>query len=75
MARLARFKVIARLDMASTPISGTVTIDRDAGLFSVRPKGRRQEYTLPLADVADMVVHRLIQAEVGLKLATKVKRK
>lgn len=38
---IARFQVLAVLD-ASRAQEGTVTIDRDAGLFGVRPKRRRR---------------------------------
>jgi len=62
MARV-HFPVIGRLDMASRLTRGTVTIDRGAGLFSVRPYRRRRIYTLPLSTVADIVVGRLVQAE------------
>lgn len=61
---VARFAVVARLEMASVPSAGTVIIDRGAGLFGVRPHRRRRVYELPLADVASMVVRRIIQAEV-----------
>ena len=52
MAR-SRFKVCGRLDHASRVSDGTVTIDRGAGLFSVRPLRRRTTYTLPLDKVAE----------------------
>jgi hypothetical protein len=45
---VARFKVHAVLEQAR-PTDGTVTIDRGAGTFSVRPARRRRVYTLPLA--------------------------
>lgn len=64
MKRLSRFRITGRLDM-STPQSGTVTIDRAAGLFSVRPMRRRREYVVPLAAVAEMVVSRIIKAELA----------
>jgi hypothetical protein len=62
--RRSRFRVVARLDLASRASVGTVTIDRGAGLFSVRPLRRRRVYELPLADVAAMVVRSIIAAEV-----------
>lgn len=64
MKRLCRVRIVGRLDM-STPQAGTVTIDRAAGLFSVRPLRRRREYVVPLAAVAEMVVSRIIKAEVA----------
>ena len=64
--RRSRFRVTARLDMASRASVGTVTIDR-AGpcpLFSVRPLRRRRVYAVPLATVAEWVVRTLIAEEV-----------
>ena len=58
------FPVIAQLDEARAQ-SGTVSIDRKAGLFSVRPLRRRRVYTLPLALVASIVVSRIVKAEVA----------
>jgi hypothetical protein len=63
--RRSRFRVVARLDMASRASVGTVTIDRGAApLFSVRPLRRRRVYTVPLATVAEWVVRTLIAEEV-----------
>ena len=70
---IARFRVVGRLDMASRPTNGTVTIDRGANLFSVRPLRRRRIYTLPLDVVAGMVVRSLILTEVREKRAAKKK--
>lgn len=70
---VARFRVVGRLDMASRPTVGTVTIDRGASLFSVRPLRRHRTYTLPLDVVAGMVVRALIMAEVREKRAAKKK--
>jgi hypothetical protein len=70
---IARFRVVGRLDMASRPTIGTVTIDRGANLFSVRPLRRRRIYTLPLDVVAGMVVRSLILTEVREKRAAKKK--
>lgn len=75
MSRVARFKVDTRLDAAGMLDGCTITIDRDAGLFTVRPKRRRKLYTLPLSTVAGMVAHRLILAEVSAKRAAKKNRK
>lgn len=62
--KASHFRVVALLEMASRPQIATVTIDRAANLFTVRPLRRRRVYTLPLADVASMVVRGLIRAEV-----------
>lgn len=60
----------AALDTAR-PQAGTVTIDRDAALFSVRPLHRRRVYELPLATVAAMVAHAVIKQEVAQARAVK----
>lgn len=67
---ISRFPVVAALDMARAQ-DGTVTIDRTAGLFGVRPKRGRRVYTLPLATVASIVVSRVIKAEVAEQRRTK----
>lgn len=70
--RVARFRVLGRLDMASRPSYGTVTMDRaGTGMFSVRPLRRRRVYTLPLSTVAEMVVRSIIAAEVREKRAAR----
>lgn len=69
----ARFRIVACLDLAR-PQAGTVTIDRARGLFSVRPLRRHREYVLPLADVAAMVVSRIIKNEVAEARVTKKRR-
>lgn len=66
----AHFKVFAVLD-ASRPTAGTVTIDRGAGIFSVRPSRRRKVYELPLGDVASIVVAKMVKAEVAAKRAAR----
>lgn len=63
MAR-CRFRILGRLDL-SRPQEGTVTVERGALLFGVRPLRRRREYVLPLATVAEMVVSRVIKAELA----------
>jgi hypothetical protein len=60
--RRARFKIRAKLDRAF-PEEGTVEIDREASLFSVRPKRRRKRYELTLEKVASMVVASVCRAE------------
>lgn len=68
---VARFRVVALLEDASRPAQGTVLVEREAGLFSVRQLRRHRLYTLPLADVASMVVRRIVAAEAREKLAAK----
>jgi hypothetical protein len=75
VSRVARFKIDMRLDAAGMLDGCTVTIDRDAGLFSVRPKRRRKLYTLPLYTVAGMVAHRIELNEAAAKRAAKKARR
>lgn len=74
MKRAHHFRITARLDMASRLIQGTVTID-PRGTFIVRPHRRRRTYELPLDQVADMVVKRLVAAELLRSRLEKAKRR
>ena len=68
----SRFKLEGRFDGAD---GATVTINRDGvPLFSVRPSRRRREYTLPLKDVAEMVLWRIVKAEANVDLRPRKKR-
>lgn len=69
----ARFRVVERLDMASTPQIGTVTIDRTTGTFAVRPLRRHRDYVLPLAMVARIVCRCVIAGELAERRRTKKK--
>lgn len=69
-ARRCRFRIVGRLDLSRAQ-EGTVTIDRNALLFGVRPLRRRREFVLPLATVAEIVVARVIKAELAERLATR----
>ncbi len=73
--RKARFQVIGKLDSCGAPQEGTVTIDRRLGLFIVRPARRRRVYELPLADVATMVVWKVIRAELADRRADRKARR
>lgn len=75
MARQSRYSVVGRLDMASRMTRGTVTINREAGLFTVRPLRRRKLYELPLSDVATMVCQRIVKAEIFQKRLAKAAKK
>jgi len=75
MSRKSRFKVYGRLDGSGGGMSGTMIIDRDAGLAHVRPARRRRMYTMPLSMVADMICMRIIHNEVREKRVAKGKRK
>lgn len=69
----SRFRTYSSLDKAP---GATVTIDRGALTFSVRPLRRKREFTLPLHVVAEMVWWRIVKAElVEKKAAKKAKRK
>lgn len=59
---LSKYKVEGRLDGAD---GGTVRIHRETGLIAVRPKGRHRVYELLLADVAQMIIERVVRAEVA----------
>ena len=61
----SRFQVFARLDQASRAQRGTVTIERESGLFQVRPLRRRRVYELMLSDVASIVVRSILRAELA----------
>jgi len=69
----ARFKTLAKADR-TRPEACTVLIDRARGLVSVRPLRRRRLYTLPLATVAEMIVARVVKAEVFAARIEKAKR-
>lgn len=75
MARQGKvhMRVVGCLDV-SRPQQGTVTIDRGAGLFAVRPYRRRREYVLPLSTVAEIVVARVVKAEVAARRAERRSR-
>lgn len=60
----ARFPISGVFDR-SRPTRGTLTIDRALGLLEVRPLRRRRSYILPLNTVAEIVVAKVIKAELG----------
>jgi len=71
---IARFKTSGHLDASYTQ-DGTIEVDRTAGLISVRPKGRRRMYTLPLSTIAEIICYRVIRAELLEKKREKAKKK
>lgn len=75
MRAAAHFRVVGRLDRAGGVHEGTVTIDRVRRLFCVRPLRRRRFYELPLDVVADLVVHKIVLAELAAKRAEKRARR
>jgi len=59
----ARFPVFGFLDRTKAT-KGTVEIDRDSKMFTVRPHRSQQTYSMPLDVVASMVVRASVAAEV-----------
>ncbi len=47
----------------TTKQKGTVTIDRAARTITVRPKYGREDYTLPLEDIAEYIVFKLLSTK------------
>ena len=71
---IARFKTIGQFDQSYIQ-NATIEIDRNADLISVRPKGRRRTYTLPLSAVAEIICWRVIRAELLEKKREKARNK
>lgn len=72
--RRAVFRVFGRFDR-SVNQQATVTIDRDLGVMAVRPLRRRREYYLPLSKVAEIVVAKIIKAELAERRAQRRRRR
>lgn len=72
---VARFPVTGTLDGAGARSRGTVTIDRETNMFSVRPLRRKKTYDLSLDAVATMVCRAIILAEHREKRALKKAKK
>lgn len=72
---MTKFRIRARLDMASQESDGKVYIDRASSTFSVRRLRSRRTFTLPLSTVAEMVVRTIIAAEAREQLAIKMARR
>lgn len=68
----AIFKVKSDKPDFNRASKATVLISRLTGTFSVRPHHQRKTYALPLADVAQMVLWRVIKADADLKLQAKL---
>lgn len=67
----ARFKVTSDKADFNKATSATVVISRLGGVFSVRPHRQRKTYALPLAEVAQMVMWRILRAEAEAKMLAK----
>lgn len=57
---VARFTVTAQLDSAGGKKKGTVTIDRETGVVTVRPHRSHAVYHAKLDEIADMIVKKAI---------------
>lgn len=71
----ARFRVSLDRPDFNKAKTATVVVSRTSRVFSVRPYRQHKTYSLPLADVALMVMWRCIQAEVAATKAEKLKNK
>lgn len=70
---VAKFKINSGDYNGAT--SATVIINRDNGLISVRPYRQHRTYELLLSDIAQIIVERVIKAEVHeAKLRKRLKR-
>lgn len=58
----------------TTKKKGTVTIDRASRTISVRERFGREEFTLPLDEVADIVAYKVLQGK-ALELQTTRRRR
>jgi len=59
---VAKFKVRAQLDGAGGAKNGTVAIDRETGIVTIRPERSRTTYQATLAEIADLIVKRVLLA-------------
>lgn len=59
---VAKFTVNATLDSAGGKKKGTVSIDRDTNIVTVRPLRSHSVYTAKLEDLADMIVKKALAA-------------
>lgn len=60
---VARFPVVAHLDGAGGKKKGTVTIDRDTNLLSVRPHRSHRTYDMTLEAIATIVCRHVLMVE------------
>ena len=56
-------EIAKRVGMSQYNTSKHLRILREVGLVEVRPKGRRRTYVLPLVDVANIVICKVVKAE------------
>jgi len=67
----AKFKVSSDKALFNKARSATITISRLGGFFSVRPYRQHKTYALPLAEVALMVLWRILKAEAETEMLAK----
>jgi len=70
----AKFKVFSGGKHFDGEAEASVVINRDSNLISVRPKGRHRTYELRLEDIAQIIIERIIKAEVREKKMAKRKK-
>lgn len=74
MAKKGKFRISGKFDKVQEQVA-TVLVDKDADLFSVKPLYRRRDFCLPLSVVAEIVVSRVIRAELLEKKKQKALKK
>lgn len=70
-----RFQVIGQFGFRPRITRGTVTIDRDSGIFTVRPHKSRRTYSVALSLVAEIISERVAKAEIRIAAKEKKHRK
>ena len=73
--RPARFKVRAQLDSAGGKKNGTVLIDRETGIITVRPERSRTAYQARLDNIADFIVKTALMAGTAARFSPKKARR
>lgn len=68
---IAKFRVYNGARKYNGASAATVTIDRSNNFIAVRPHRQHRTYELRLEDVAQIIVERIIMAEVREKKAAK----
>lgn len=67
----ARFNVNAQLDSAGGKKKGTVLIDRETNIVTVRPSRSRSTYSVKLDELADLIVKKTLLAGAAEQLSPK----
>ncbi len=76
ISRKAHFTAVGRFD-GERVARVTILVDDDTSrsVFSVRPFRRRRSYELPLADVAQLVLERVVRAELAAMKRERARRR